>query len=235
MRLRGKIDRVDTDAGPSAFSVIDYKLGGESLDFGYVAYGLMLQLLTYLLVLREHGAKLFDRPLPPAAALYVKVLRGLESVDHPDDAPAPDTEPFHLKTKPHGVISRDWANTIDPDIAPGVTSKVVHYKLKKDGDFAATGNDGVDDAVLGDLIDYVRKQIVKLADRIIAGEISVHPYMIGKDTPCQLCDLQRVCRMDRSMNRYNTLTVLGKAEAIDRIRGIAPDAAAAPATGGSND
>lgn len=235
VRLHGKIDRVDTDEGPSAFSVIDYKLGGESLDYGYVAYGLMLQLLTYLLVLREHGPKLFHRPLPPAAAVYVKVLRGLESVDHPDEAAEPDTEPFHLKTKPHGVISRDWANTIDPDVGPGVTSKVVHYKLKKDGDFAATGNDGVDDAVLGDLIDYVRKQIAELADRVIAGEIAVHPYLIGKDTPCQLCDLQRVCRIDRSMNRYHTLTVLGKAEAIDRIRGMSPGTASASTTGGSND
>ena len=218
VRLRGKIDRVDTNTGPTAYSVIDYKLGGEQLDYGYVAHGLMLQLLTYLLVLREHGPKLFERPLSPAAALYVKVLRGIKSVDHPDDAPAPDTEPFHLKEKPRGVIGRDWATSIDPAIAAGVTSKVVAFKLKQDGDYAATGNDGVDDAALADLIDYVRRQIADLADQIIAGNIAVAPYMIGKDTPCQRCDLQRVCRIDRSMNRYQMLEVRTRQQAVDHMR-----------------
>ncbi|HEX8323917.1 MAG TPA: PD-(D/E)XK nuclease family protein, partial [Tepidisphaeraceae bacterium] len=219
VRLRGKIDRIDIDAERQAFSVIDYKLSGESLDYGYVAYGLMLQLLTYLLVLREHGPKLFERPLPPAAALYVKVLRGIQSVTHPSDAPEPDTEPFHLKEKPRGVVARSHAQRIDPAIDAGVQSKILAYRLKQDGDFYASGQDGVDDAVLSDLIDYVRQQIAELADKIIAGEVAVAPYIINRDTPCQQCDLQRVCRIDWAINSYRPLTPLGRREAIDVIRG----------------
>ena len=219
VRLRGKIDRVDADAGRSAFSVIDYKLAGESLDYAHVAHGLMLQLLTYLLVLREHGPKLFDGPLPPAAALYVKVLRGLKSVDHPNDAPAPGTEPFHLKEKPRGVIARDYATHLDPEINHGGESKILAYKLKKDGDFFIKGNDGVDDAVLADLIEYVRQQIAELADRIISGDVSITPYLIGRETPCQRCDLHRVCRIDRTINTYRLLSPLARQEAIDLIRG----------------
>ena len=219
VRLRGKIDRVDTDAERSAFTVIDYKLGGEALDYAYVAHGLMLQLLTYLLVLREHGPKLFDgHELPPAAALYVKVLRGLQRVDHPSDAPEPDTEPFLLKEKPRGVVAKHHASAIDPDIASGGQSRVLAYKVKKDGDFYASGNDGVDDAVLADLIEYVRRQVAELADRIIVGEVSVEPYLIGKATACQTCDLRRVCRFDRAINHYRALPALGRQEAIDIIR-----------------
>lgn len=219
VRLRGKIDRIDTDAERSAFSVIDYKLSGDALDYGYVAHGLMLQLLTYLLVLREHGPKLFDGPLPPAAALYVKVLRGIQSVAHPSDAPEPDSEPFYLKEKPRGVVARDYARRIDPDIDNGVQSKILAYRLKQDGDFYASGQDGVDDAVLADLIEYVRQQIAELADRIIAGDVEVSPYMIAKTTACQRCDLRRVCRFDRSLNLYRVLPPLGRREAIDAIRG----------------
>ena len=218
VRLRGKIDRVDTDVDQNAFTVIDYKLGGDALDYGYVAHGLMLQLLTYLLVLREHGPTLFERPLPPAAALYVRVLRGITRVDHPTDAPEPDTQPFHLKEKPRGVISRDHAARIDPDIDNGGQSNVLAYKTKKDGDFYASGNDGVDDAVLADLIEYVRRQIAELADQIIGGDVGVSPYLIGKETPCQRCDLHRVCRIDRSVNAYRSLPVMARTEAIDLIR-----------------
>ena len=219
VRLRGKIDRIDADPERSAFSVIDYKLSGEALDYGYVAHGLMLQLLTYLLVLREHGPKLFDgNELPPAAALYVKVLRGLQRVDHPADAPEPDTEAFLLKEKPRGVIAKSRASAIDPTIAGGGQSKVLAYKTKKDGDFYASGNDGVDDAALADLIEYVRQQVAELADRIIAGEVAVEPYLIGRATACQSCDLRRVCRFDRAINHYRALPAMGRQEAIDAIR-----------------
>ena len=217
--LRGKIDRIDTDIDRTAFSVVDYKLGGDALDYGYVAHGLMLQLLTYLLVLREHGPKLFDgNDLPPAAALYVKVLRGLQRVDHPSDAPEPDTEAFLLKEKPRGVVARTHAAAIDPTVAGGGQSKVLAYKIKKDGDFYASGNDGVDDTMLADLIEFVRRQVAELADRIIAGEIDVEPYLIGKATACQSCDLRRVCRFDRSINHYRALPAMDRQAALDAIR-----------------
>jgi ATP-dependent helicase/nuclease subunit B len=214
VRLRGKIDRIDTDTERNTYSVIDYKLAGESLDYGYVARGLMLQLLTYLLVLQEHSGKLFEKQLAPAAVLYVRVLRGIAGVSHPDEAPEPETRDFLLKQKPRGVISSDWANVIDPTIAPGVPSEVINYKLKKDGEPYSSGHEGVEPGTLGLLIEYVRRQVAELADQIIAGEIAVAPYLIARETPCQTCDLHRVCRIDRSMNRYRVLNPLDQKEAL---------------------
>ena len=217
VKLRGKIDRVDLDANGSAYTVVDYKLAGEELKYDYVAHGLMLQLLTYLLVLEQHGEQLAGKPLTPAAALYVRVLRRLESVKHPRDAAEPDSDAFHLKEKPRGVVSRSTVGRIDPDAVNG-NSRVLAYKLKKDGGFYASGNDGVDAQTFGDLMRFVRRQIVELADEIIAGDVGVSPYLIGKVTPCQRCDLLSVCRLDRTINRYRILEPLDRTAALDRIR-----------------
>ena len=77
-KIRGRIDRVDMLADQAAFAVIDYKLRGSQLSLERVYHGLSLQLLTYLLVLRENGRKLTGRKLTPAAAFYIKLLRRLE-------------------------------------------------------------------------------------------------------------------------------------------------------------
>ena len=76
----------------------------------------------------------------------------------------------------------------------------------------------MDAETFDDLMRFVRRQIVELADEIISGEVSVSPYLIGKVTPCQRCDLLSVCRLDRTINRYRVLETLDRAAALGRIR-----------------
>jgi len=212
VRLRGKIDRVDL-AG-DVFSVIDYKLGGKALDYTHVAHGLMLQLLTYLLVLKQHGQSLTRRPLTAAAAFYVKVLRTIGTVEHPSEAPEPGTEPFHAKEKPRGLISGAEIARFDASLTGGGTSKVVSVRIKNDGTYYETGNDAVDPADFDALVNFVERQVVRIADAIIDGSIAVDPYMIGRETACAHCDLRRVCRFDRAINGYRMLPSLSRAEAM---------------------
>jgi len=215
VKLRGKIDRIDVDGTGQYFSVVDYKLAGQSLDCGYVKHGLMLQLLTYLLVLRQNGTRLTGKPLTPAAALYVRLLRSIESVDHPTEAPPPEEEAFHLKQKPRGLVSKSHIERFDRDFAANGSTDVLNYKVKKDGEFYASGNDGIHDEQFTGLIDFVEKRITELADQMIDGDISVSPYLIANETPCQRCDLQQICRFDRSVNHYRVLQAHARQEAID--------------------
>ena len=216
VKLRGKIDRVDLDPDRRLFVVVDYKLGGEALDCGYVAHGLMLQLLTYLLVLRQSGHLLENQPLTPVAAMYVKLLRGHKAVDNPLDAPPPDDEKFHLKNKPRGVIHREYYERFDSQYDGGA-SDVFSYRVNKDGNFAAAGNDGMTAEQFNVLIDFVQRRITELADEIIGGKVEVSPYLIGKETPCQRCDLQQICRFERSTNGYRRLPAHSRQEALDLI------------------
>lgn len=219
VHLSGKIDRVDVDLQNSRYTVIDYKLGGEHLALGYVAHGLMLQLLTYLLVIQANDRKIAGKPLTPAAALYVRMLRSIESTTDPAAEPAPETPEFHTKAKmkPRGLISAVAANDLDTDFASTGQSVAYAMRRKKDGSFYENGCDAVEAEQFEALVAFVHDKIIELADQIIAGEIAVEPYLIGTDSPCPNCAFNRVCRFDRLVNRYRVLPALSHKDALKII------------------
>ena len=104
VELRGRVDRVDLHEGGASFVVADYKLRPDGLALDRVYHGLSLQLLAYLLVVQAGGERLTGRPLAPAAALLLGLLRSPETVPHPDKAKSPDDPDFHLRHKPRGLI-----------------------------------------------------------------------------------------------------------------------------------
>jgi ATP-dependent helicase/nuclease subunit B len=111
--LHGKIDRVDLVRDGAQLAVIDYKLTGRPLAMDRVYHGISLQLLTYLLVLDAEGERVFGRKLTPTAAFYVKLLRSLDEVKHPEDAPPPDDPAFDLKEKPRGIsMATAWITSM---------------------------------------------------------------------------------------------------------------------------
>src|SRR5206468_1092859 len=131
--LQGQIDRVDIIADQAAFAVIDYKLHGNRLMLDRVYHGLALQLLVYLLVLRENGEKLLGKNMTPAAAFYVRLLRQLDEVKHPDEATADDFPPIDLRTKPRGIFEEGYFPALDSSCTPSSYSDVVHAYLNKEG------------------------------------------------------------------------------------------------------
>jgi ATP-dependent helicase/nuclease subunit B len=217
--LQGKIDRVDiaaTPDGASAFAVIDYKLSGSQLSLDRVYHGLSLQLLTYLLVLRENGQQLTGRPMTPAAAFYVKLLRQLESVSHPDEADCEDPEDRDLKVKPRGIFEASHLKSLDGNCAG--PSKVVNAMIKKDGTLGSKGrSDAADAPEFTALIDHTRARIAALADQILFGQIDIRPYQIRTISPCPHCDYRPVCRFDPALNRYHHLDPLGREEVLQRV------------------
>jgi ATP-dependent helicase/nuclease subunit B len=197
--------------------VLDYKLSGEQLALPYVAHRLMLQLLTYLLVLEAHGEKLAGKKLTPVAALYVRMLRSIDSTKDPTAEPSPEEPAFHNKTRPRGLISDSFAERLDHETAGGASSEILAIKRRKDGTLAETGNDAVDETQFLSLVGFVRTAIVELADQVIAGDISVAPYLLGSETPCSTCPFPSVCRFDRLINRWRVLPKLTRKDALELI------------------
>jgi ATP-dependent helicase/nuclease subunit B len=213
LSLRGKIDRIDRVANEAAFAVIDYKYRGDSLSLDRVYHGLSLQLLTYLLVIqRGSGDK-----LRPAAAFYVKLLRQLEKVNHPDEATAPDDPVFHLKTKPRGII--DWQHRDLLDAShESKTSEVVALYLKNDGTMGnRNSTDGCESTEFAAMLKLVERRLSEVADQIISGQIEVKPYRIGDASPCVYCEYRNVCRFDPAINKYNHLPAMKREEVLQRV------------------
>jgi ATP-dependent helicase/nuclease subunit B len=223
VELYGKIDRVDLIEEQAAFAVIDYKLSGSRLMLESVYHGLSLQLLTYLLVLQKSAKHLGKPSLTPAAAFYVKLLRTLEMVDHPDEAKSPDEPAFHLKEKPRGVFDRNYLPALDGELLAG-NSDVVQVFLKKDGGVGKK-SDAVEPATFAGLLKLVEQKLGELADQIILGDIKVAPYRIGTATPCPRCDYRSICRFDPARQPYRKLEPIDRDQVIEKANELGGGAA----------
>jgi ATP-dependent helicase/nuclease subunit B len=196
--------------------VIDYKLSGNQLALERVYHGLSLQLLTYLLVLRENGEKLTGRKLTPAAAFYVKLLRQLDEVKHPDDVKDQDETLRDLKTKPRGIFDGAFLPCLDAGCQG--QSQVVNAFVKTDGTFGNKGrSDAADVAEFAALMERVRRQIGRLGDTILGGAIEIRPYQIRGVSPCPSCEFRPVCRFDPAINRYQHLTEMRREEVLAKV------------------
>lgn len=217
--LYGKIDRVDRARDGSEIAVVDYKMPDRRLALGEVYHGLSLQLLTYLLVLEASGEKLVGKKLTPVAAFYAKLLRNVEAIDHPDEAPEENDPAFDLRVKPRGVFDADYARHLDSEFESG-SSEVVQAFITKDGNFGKLDTtDVADSAAFAALLRYVRRRIGELADQMIAGAIDVRPYRIGRTTPCPNCEFRSVCRFDPAINHYMNLAPMKRSEVLELVKG----------------
>ncbi|MBC8108513.1 MAG: PD-(D/E)XK nuclease family protein [Anaerolineae bacterium] len=223
VELYGKIDRVDLIEEQAAFAVIDYKLSGSRLMLESVYHGLSLQLLTYLLVLQKSAKHLGKPSLTPAAAFYVKLLRTLEVVDHPDEAESPEEPAFHLKEKPRGVFDQNYLSALDGELTAG-NSEVVQVFLKKDGGVGKK-SDAVEPETFAGLLRLVELRLGEIADQIINGDIRVAPYRVGTATPCPRCDYRSICRFDPARQPYRKLEPINRDEVIEKANELGGGAA----------
>ena len=226
VHLSGRIDRVDLDATPAAFTVADYKLSSAALSLDQVYYGLSLQLLTYLLVVRDGGTALAGRPIVPAAAFLLGLVSSPASVHHPDDADPPDHPDFHLRHRPRGLIDDRAVDALDGGGGQPGASKVVAAFRNKGGGFGNRNKtDVADAAAFAAMLALVDRRLGEAADRAINGDVSVRPYMLGRLTPCPRCEFRTVCRFEPGVNAYRVLVPMKREDVLAK----AAEAAAAAA------
>ena len=220
--LRGIIDRVDlaeTAAGTLG-TVVDYKrTPAKRLDLCSVYYGLSLQLLAYLLVLRQHGKGPSGGPIIPAGAFYVSLVESYSKVEHPDDAAAPAALPPTGTFPPRGLLDLDRAKALDGTFAEAGRSEVYRVALKKDGGLSHV--DHSDAALPSDfarLLELTARRIGEQADGMLNGEVAVRPYRLGTFSPCSWCELQPLCRFEFPTTKIRSLDRLKRSDIFERLR-----------------
>ncbi len=202
VELRGKIDRIDVwpMGDQVAASVVDYKLTEHRPNFAMIRRGLNLQLLTYLLVLDAMGERLIGAPVQPAAAFYVRLLRQIESIDHPDECPEPAEPRTYLKNyRPRGVVDERFLEAIDFQKSLAL-KPIAKPGAHRNGDLLRTES-------FEALLSWTRGKLADLADQIMDGAAPVTPYKLRTQTPCSTCNYRSVCRLDLAFNRYLPVTL----------------------------
>jgi ATP-dependent helicase/nuclease subunit B len=218
IELRGQIDRVDVLEKEAAFAVFDYRLYGDSLNLTRVRHGLSLGLLASLALVQDQSQKLTkSEKLSPVAAFYLRLLRQLEKVDHPDEAAAPGDPEFHRRARPRGIFNADYFPSLDKSCGEGY-SEVVSAQIKKDGTFGSRNSTDVAEPVEFEaLLKEVRRQLGKLGDQIMEGEVEIRPYRLGTITPCSSCKYRGVCRFDPSINRYRNIQGMRRDQVLEEL------------------
>ena len=216
VRLHGKIDRVDIVPGQALFSIVDYKSGNSSIKFQEVFHGLSMQLLAYMLVLRENNA---GQKLTPIGAFYQRVTRSLASAKHPSEVADPASDEFMLRQQPRGIFHAGHLSHFDQQLQGGASLAVNAYVTKDNQLGKRETSDAADPQEIEQLLDFVKQKIADLADDLMAGVIAVTPYRLGTVTPCARCDFRSVCRFEVGINRYHNLEPMKRSDVMQAIAG----------------
>ena len=208
LALHGRIDRVDLwqdkDNGDALALVLDYKSSSKKLDKVLVEHGVQLQLLAYLNVLRhwKNPQKVFGvNRLIPAGVFYVN-LRGEYNGGGTREEILADADEARRKAYRH--TGRFDAGALVHLDKTGVADQF-NYRVNNDGSLRKGSVEGLPRAEFEKLIDRVETQLREMGERIFSGAAQVDPYHKGKQTPCEFCDYQAACRIDKWAHQYRVL------------------------------
>lgn len=223
MRLRGRIDRIDSAVidNRSYIRVVDYKSSRRDLDLNEVYYGLALQVLTYLDVATENSNIWLPSDAEPAGVLYVHVHNPMLKIESDLDVSA--IEETRLKEfKMKGLLTENTEAlfAMDEEIESGGTSKVIPVMIKKDGTPSSSISKVVPVSDMVNLKKFVRRKHQQAGNGIVAGETSISPYRLKQKTACDYCSFKAVCQFDPSdmTQGYRQLRTEKPGEVIAKIR-----------------
>ncbi|MEI9865361.1 MAG: PD-(D/E)XK nuclease family protein [Limisphaerales bacterium] len=77
--------------------------------------------------------------------------------------------------------------------------------MKNNGELYANSPEALTRAEFEKLLDGVETQLRLIGEKIFSGSAQVDPYRKGKQTPCEYCDYQAACRIDKWTHQYRVL------------------------------
>lgn len=209
MKLRGRIDRIDTceDGNQVYVKVIDYKSGSRKFDLAALYYGLQLQLVVYMNVAAEITKRNHpDKEVVPAALLYYHVSDPLVKSEG-EMTPEEVSREILKELRTTGIVSGDGraVSLLDKNFTD--RSLVIPVERKKDGSFSLRSSTvGKEDYET--ISQFVNHKIRQFGREILSGNIEVNPCEQGGRDSCTYCAYKGVCDFEEKTPGYHT-RVLG--------------------------
>ncbi len=204
MRLRGRIDRIDTceDEEHVYVKVIDYKSGGRKFDLAALYYGLQLQLVVYMNVAVEIEKKNHpDKEIVPAALLYYHVDDPLVKAE----TVLPEEElgrEILKQLRTTGIVndSEKVVSLLDKNFTD--KSLVIPVERKKDGGFSLRSST-ISGGDYETISQFVTHKIRQFGKQILEGNIEMNPCKQGIRESCTYCAYKGVCEFEEKLPGCN--------------------------------
>ena len=203
MRLRGRIDRVDTcEADDTVYvKVIDYKSGNRKFDLAALYYGLQLQLVVYMNAAMEMEQKKHpNKKIVPAAMLYYHIDDPMVE-DGEDMTPEQINARLLQELKMTGIVSENDVAVRLLDREFTNKSEILPLERKKDGTFSAYSS-VISEEDMHTASNYVNQKIRQIGSGILDGTISVNPYEQNGNQACTYCAYKSVCGYDSRIEGF---------------------------------
>ena len=208
LNINGIVDRVDTyqDDENFYYRIIDYKTGEKKFRLDEVLMGLNLQMLIYLLVIKNSHS-FTDKKMIPSALLYYPALlkeskssRGLTLEEK--------EKSVYDRLKMNGIInsSSDVLDLFGEDLKC-YTDSFVRDKLSFEKVFS------MDD--INNVFEYMINTIKTIGNNILDGKISVSPVEDG----CKYCKFSSICKFDKKIDKTRKIKSYKNTEVYQMLEG----------------
>lgn len=204
--LTGRIDRVDalkTEEG-TYLRIIDYKSGSKDFKLSDVAYGLQLQLITYLDAIGENGGMGISPPVLPGGMLYF-------AIDDPIVKSTADTTEQEIelaimrKLRMKGLLLADVRLIREMDREINGASNIIPARINKGNVLGQSSAATLEQMIL--LRSHVKRLLEGLCKEIMKGKVPIRPYKKKGFTSCKYCSFSPVCQFDTA-RQENTFRLL---------------------------
>jgi ATP-dependent helicase/nuclease subunit B len=223
MRLRGRIDRIDTMEKEDAVyvKVIDYKSGSKEFDLVALYYGLQLQLVVYMNAAMELEKKVYpDKEIIPAGIFYYRMNDPMLDRELGESQEYINQE-ILKKLKLSGLVNeeKEVIDGMDKEMGEGKKASdviPVSYTSKGFSKYSSVA----DREQFAQLSDFVNEKMKAIGKRILEGETEASPYQRKGQTACDYCDYREICGFDtkipgtsyRRLREYDTEKIWKKIE-----------------------
>lgn len=208
LNINGIVDRVDTyqDDENFYYLIIDYKTGEKKFRLDEVLMGLNLQMLIYLLAIKNSHS-FTDKKMIPSALLYYPALlkeskssRGLTLEEK--------EKSVYDRLKMNGIInsSSDVLDLFGEDLKC-YTDSFVRDKLSFEKVFS------MDD--INSVFEYMINTIKTIGNNILDGKISVSPVEDG----CKYCKFSSICKFDKKIDKTRKIKSYKNTEVYQMLEG----------------
>lgn len=223
IRVRGKIDRIDTLKLPDNeyIGIVDYKSSERTVKFNDIYEGIAMQMMTYLDVVQQNMSLLTDDPdAQLAGALYLHLQNPRLK---PSDIKQDIERALLAKGRYEGVLVSDdrLIHSLEPQLQVSEAAKVFPFKLKKDGS-AAKSNSIITMDQLQSLLQFTELKIKAAGNAIFDGQIQLNPYKpLSGNSAMTHSPYTAIMQFDPMLpeNNYRLQTALSKNdEIIKRIQ-----------------
>ncbi|MDS9470352.1 helicase-exonuclease AddAB subunit AddB [Sporosarcina pasteurii] len=220
MKLRGRIDRIDTTEikGRNYLRVVDYKSSARDLELAEVYYGLSLQMLTYLDVALEYADELLGFDADPAGILYMHVHNPMIRPGEELSRELLEAE-IAKSYKMRGYLLEHPEVVEGMDINIGNSSAIVPAAFRKDGSFTKRSKVLAPED-LQIMRTYVKSRHQKAGNAMLLGDTRVYPYKLKDRMPCQFCAYRSVCQFDPTdpNQTYRQYELLDAETSLEKMR-----------------